>query len=176
MGFTPLDGLVMGTRPGSLDPGILLYVQRRRGMSAAQIEHVLKHEAGLKGLSGISSDYRLVDEAARKEDGRARLALQIYAIRVRAAVGGLAVTLGGVDALVFTAGVGEHSALLRRAACAGLECLGLKLDPAKNLACQPDADIASDDSAGRILVIETQEELTIAREALRVLQDVEHRA
>jgi acetate kinase len=88
----------------------------------------------------------------------------------------LAVTLGGVDALVFTAGVGEHSALLRRAACAGLECLGLTLDPAKNLACQPDADIASDDSAGRILVIETQEELTIAREALRVLQDVEHRA
>ncbi|HVU05499.1 MAG TPA: acetate/propionate family kinase [Polyangiaceae bacterium] len=171
MGFTPLDGLVMGTRPGSLDPGILLHVQRRRGLSAAQLEHVLNHEAGLMGLSGVSSDYRLVEEAARNGNHRARLAIEIHAARVRSAIGALAVTLGGVEALVFTAGVGEHSAALREAACVGLECLGLKLDPAKNRAGQKDSDIASDDSIGRILVVSAQEEMTIAREALRVLQE-----
>lgn len=176
MGFTPLDGLMMGTRPGSLDPGILLYVQRRHGMSAAQVEHVLNHEAGLKGVSGISSDYRLVDEAARMGNHRARLALDIYATRIRAAIGALAVTLGGIDALVFTAGVGEHSPQVRQAACAGLECLGLRLDLAKNLLGHPDSDIASDDSVGRILTIKTQEELTIAREALRVVQEREPHA
>ena len=169
MGFTPLDGLMMGSRPGSIDPGILLYVQRQHGLSAAQLEQVLNHESGLKGLSGISSDYRLVEEAARNGDARARLSLEIYALRVRAAIGSLAVTLGGVDALVFTAGVGEHSASLREAACVGLDCLGLELDPVRNLASRPDSDIASDDSAGRILLIEAQEELVIAREALRVL-------
>ncbi len=176
MGFTPLDGLMMGTRPGSLDPGILLYVQQARGLSAGQLEHVLNHEAGLKGVSGVSSDYRHVDEAARTGNHRAQLALEIYATRVRATIGALAVTLGGIDALVFTAGLGEHSAPLRQAACTGLECLGLKLEPAKNLSSHPDSDIASDDSVGRILVIETQEELTIARDALRVLQGLERYA
>jgi acetate kinase len=176
MGFTPLDGLMMGTRPGAVDPGIMLYVQRRRGLSAVQVEHVLNHESGLKGVSGISSDYRLVEAAAREGDGRAQLALEIYATRVRAAIGALAVTLGGVDALVFTAGVGEHSAPLREAACAGLECLGLQLDPARNLCGQPDSDIASDGSPGRILLLRAREELTIAQEALRVLRGRERPA
>jgi acetate kinase len=175
MGFTPLDGLMMGTRPGALDPGIILYVQRRRGLSAVEVEDVLNHASGLKGVSGISSDYRLVDDAARKGDGRAQLALEIYATRVRTAIGALAVTLGGIDALVFTAGVGEHSAALREAACVGLECLGLKLDPAKNRAGHEDSDVASDDSVGRILVLSAQEEMTIAREALRILRQADAR-
>jgi acetate kinase len=169
MGFTPMDGLMMGTRAGSVDPGILLYVQKHRGLTPEGLEQQLNHGAGLKGVSGVSSDYRQVEIAARAGNERARLALEIYAVRVRQAVGSLAVTLGGVDALVFTAGVGEHSAALRAAACDGLECLGLRLDPRKNLACEPDTDIAADDAAGRILVIHTREELMIAREAQRVV-------
>lgn len=169
MGFTPMEGLMMGTRAGSVDPGILLYVQRRRGLNAEQLDEALNHGSGLLGVSGVSSDFRQVEAAAHQGNERARLALDIYADRVRAAVGALAVTLGGVDALVFTAGVGEHSASLRAAASAGLECVGLRLDPQRNAACQPDADIAAAQSTGRILVLHTQEERMIAREARRLV-------
>jgi acetate kinase len=169
MGFTPLDGLMMGTRPGSLDPGILLFLLQHEGFSADQLDEAINRGSGLLGVSGVSSDFRQVEEAARAGHARAQLALDIYAARVRAAVGALAVTLGGVDAVVFTAGVGEHSASLRAAACAGLECLGLHLDPARNAACRPDADVAAADSPGRLLVIQTREDLMIARETRRVL-------
>ena len=169
MGFTPMDGLMMGTRAGSLDPGILLYAQKHRGLTVDGLDQVLNHGAGLQGVSGVSSDYRRVETAARDENPRANLALQIFADRVRQAIGSLAVTLGGIDALVFTAGVGEHSATLRAAACDGIECLGLRLDPVKNVACGlVDTDIAADNSAGRILVIHTREEWMIAREVRRV--------
>src|SRR5206468_9758092 len=120
--------------------------------------------------SGVSPDFRQVEEAAVKGHERARLALEIYAGRVRAAIGALTVTLGGLDALVFTAGVGEHSASLRAAACAGLACLGIHLDPDRNAQCRPDNDIASDSSPARILVIHTREDLLIAREVRRVRQ------
>jgi len=169
MGFTPLEGLMMGTRAGSVDPGALLYVLARRGVTVEELDRVLNHAAGLLGVSGVSSDYRQVESAARQGNERARLALEIYADRVRAAVGSLAVTLGGVDALVFTAGVGQNSASLRAAACQGLECIGVRLDPSRNGDCQPDADIAADESSARILVIRTREELLIAREARRVV-------
>jgi len=168
MGFTPMDGLMMGSRPGSVDPGILLYVQRQRGLTAEQLDDALNHGSGLLGVSGISSDFRRVEEAARQGHDRARLALEIYAGRVRATVGALAVTLGGLDALVFTAGVGEHSASLRSAACRGLDCLGLHVDGQANANCRPDADIATPGSSARILVIQTREELMIARETRRV--------
>jgi len=164
MGYTPLEGLMMGTRSGSVDPGILLHVLRHRGLNAEQLDHALNHESGLLGVSGISSDFRAVQEATRAGHERARLALDIYADRVRATIGALAVTLGSVDALVFTAGVGEHSADLRAAVCEGLECLGLRLDAASNAECKPDADVASASSTGRILVLHTQEEMMIARE------------
>ncbi len=168
MGFTPLEGLMMGTRSGSVDPGILIYVQRRRGLSVDQTDQALNHESGLLGVSGVSSDYRQVETAAQAGQERARLALEIFADRVRATIGALAVGLGGVDALVFTAGIGEHSAGLREAACQGLQCLGLRLDPQRNATCRPDADIAMPDSSGRILVVQTREELMIAREARAV--------
>ncbi len=168
MGFTPLEGLMMGTRAGSVDPGILVYVQRRRGLTADRVDQALNQESGLRGVSGVSSDYRQVEAAAQAGQEQARLALEIYADRVRATVGALAVGLGGVDALVFTAGVGEHSTSLRAAACQGLECLGLRLDPQRNAACRPDMDIATPESSGRILVVQTREELMIAREARRV--------
>ncbi len=167
MGYTPLEGLVMGSRAGSVDPGILLHALERMGLSAEALDEVLQRGSGLLGVSGVSSDFREVLEAARGGNGRARLALAIYADSVRAAVGALAVALGGVDALVFTAGVGENAAELREEACRGLGCLGLFLDPARNRASRPDADIATEASPGRILILHTREDLHIAREALR---------
>jgi acetate kinase len=169
MGFTPMDGLMMGTRSGSLDPGLLLYVQKQCGLQVAELDQVLNHGAGLQGVSGVSPDYRQVEAAARQGNERAQVALEIFAVRVREAVGSLAVTVGGIDALVFTAGVGEHSAALRAAVGDGIECLGLRLDARKNAACEPDADIASEDARGRILVIHTREELMIAREVRRIV-------
>lgn len=168
MGFTPMEGLMMGSRPGWVDPGILVYIQQRHGLTPAQLDDLLNHRSGLLGVSGISSDFRQVEAAAREGNDRACLAMEMYAGRVRAAVGALAVTMGGVDALTFTAGVGEHSASLRAAVCDGLECLGLRLDHHRNAANQPDTDIATADSPGRILVIHTREELMIARETCRV--------
>ncbi|HZU38401.1 MAG TPA: acetate kinase [Gemmataceae bacterium] len=169
MGFTPMEGLMMGTRSGSIDPGILTYVERRHGLSATQVDDVLNRGSGLLGVSGVASDYRQVEAAAQAQHERARLALDIYARRVRATIGALAVTLGGMDALIFTAGVGEHSASLRAAACAGLECLGLELDAQRNRDCQPDMDIAASASRTRILVLHTREELKIAQEVRRLL-------
>ena len=169
MGFTPIDGLMMGTRAGAVDPGILMYVQEQRGLSAKSVDDALNHDSGLKGVSGVSSDYREVESAAGRGDARARLALDIYAVRVRQAIGALAVTLGGVDALVFTAGVGEHSASLRRAACEGLECLGIRLDAAANESGAGDREVAAATSSARVWVLHTREELMIARETQRVL-------
>lgn len=168
MGFTPLDGLMMGTRPGSLDPGILLALQREQGLSPEQIARDLNSGSGLLGVSGVSADFADLEKAAARGDERSRLAMEMFADRVRHAIGGLAVTLGAVDALVFTDRVGE-SPVLRAAVCAGLELLGLNLDAELNAACQPDADVAARDSRARILVIRTREELMIAREACRVL-------
>lgn len=156
MGFTPLEGLMMGSRAGSVDPGILLHVQKQYGLSLDELDRALNHGSGLLGVSGVSSDFRRVEAAAQQGDERALLALEIYAGKVREAVGALAVELGDVDALVFTAGVGENSASLRAATCKGLECLGLHLDPERNTACRPDADIALERSPGRILAVHTR--------------------
>jgi acetate kinase len=169
MGFTPLEGLMMGTRSGSIDPSIVLHVQQHHGLTAAQVEAALNHESGLLGVSGISGDMRQVLDAARAGHEQAQLALAVYAHRVRQAVGALAATMGGVDALVFTAGVGEHAAQVRESICAGLECLGLELDAEANAACRPDADVCRRGSRGRILVIATREDLTMLRDVIQVL-------
>lgn len=168
MGFTPLDGIVMGTRSGSVDPGLLLYMLRQKRLTIEQLDYALNHESGLLGLSGISSDMRqILKEAPKSSD--ARLALEVYVHRLVQTIGAMAPTLGGVDGLVFTAGVGENSAQVRALACVNLGHLGLKLDSTANVRCKPDADIASPASAGRILVIATREDLTIVREARRVI-------
>ncbi|MHB1424245.1 MAG: acetate/propionate family kinase [Gemmataceae bacterium] len=169
MGYTPLEGLMMGTRSGSLGVGALLHVQRRWGVSAEQMDQVLNHESGLLGVSGVSSDYRQVKTAADRGNERARLALAMFADRIRATIGAYAVTLGGIDAVVFTAGIGEHAADLRAAVCEGLHILGLRLDSGGNASGIPDADVAAADSIGRILVLRTREELMIARETRRVM-------
>ncbi|HEY6221792.1 MAG TPA: acetate/propionate family kinase [Candidatus Eisenbacteria bacterium] len=168
MGFTPMEGLMMGTRSGSVDPGIVLYAARHRGLSPDELDHALNHASGLLGVSGVSGDFRQVETAARSGNERARLALAIYADRVRASIGSLAVAMGGVDALVFTAGVGENAASLRADVCAGLDCLGLRIDPERNSARGPDADVAVAGSPGRILVIRTREALMVARETRRL--------
>ena len=171
MGFTPLDGLMMATRSGSIDPSIVLHVQEHHGLSPSQVELALNHESGLLGVSGISADMRQVLAAAKNGHALARLAIGIFTHRVRQAIGALAVTMGGTDALVFTAGIGEHAADIRAWACEGLQCLGLKLDAQANAACRPDADVARIDSRGRILVIATREDITMVQEVVRVLKD-----
>ena len=169
MGFTPLEGLMMATRSGSIDPSIVLHVQQHHGLTAEQVETALNHESGLLGVSGISADMRQVLAAAREGQDRAQLALAVYARRIRQAIGALAVTMGGLDALVFTAGVGEHAGEVREATCVGLECLGLELSAEANSVCRPDADVAASSSRARILVIATREDLTMLHEVLQVL-------
>ena len=168
LGFSPLDGLMMGTRPGSVDPGILLHLQRAHGLTLAELDRALNCASGLLGISGVSSDLAQIETAAARGNQRARLAFDMFADRVRSAIGALAATLGGVDAVTFTDRVGEHSAALRAAACDGLEFMGLCLDPARNASPKPDADVAKADSPARILVIHTEEGLMVAREARRV--------
>jgi acetate kinase len=170
MGFSTLEGLMMGTRPGSIDPGILLHLLRSRGLTLDEIDDALHHRSGLLGVSGVSQDLAEIEEAIRQGNPQARLAFEVFADRVRSAVGSLAVTMGGVDVLIFTDRIGEGSPALRAAVCDGLECLGLRLDPARNAACPADADLASAASPARILLIHTREELMIAREACRVSQ------
>jgi len=169
MGFTPLEGLMMATRSGSIDPGIVLHVQQHHGLTAEQLESALNRESGLLGVSGISADMRQVLAASKGGHTQAQLALGIFAHRVRQAIGALAVTMGGTDALVFTAGVGEHASEVRESICAGLDCLGLELDAQANTVCRPDTDVARPGSRGRILVIATREDITMLREVLQVL-------
>jgi acetate kinase len=169
MGFTPLEGLMMGTRSGSIDPSIVLFVQQHHGLTADRVEMVLNHESGLLGVSGISADMRQILEAARVGHQQAQLALAIYARRARQAIGALAVTMGGIDALVFTAGVGENASQVRQAISAGLECLGLELDEKTNAGCRPDALVSRSSSRGSILVIATREDVTMLREVIQVL-------
>lgn len=168
MGFTPLEGFMMGTRSGTVDPGLLLYVQREHGLSADALDEILNKQSGLLGVSGVSSDFRQVEAAAREGHARARLALDVYAHRVRELIGSLAVTLGGVDALVFTGGIGENSVWLRSEVSQGLECLGIHLDRQRNAHRRADCDVATADSPARILLIKTREDFMIAREARRM--------
>jgi acetate kinase len=167
IGFTPLEGLVMGTRSNTVDPGVLVYALQRKGLDRDSLDKTLNHESGLLGLSGISPDMRqILFELPHNPD--ARLAVDAYVHRIRQTVGAMTATLGGVDALVFTAAVGERSQEIRRRVCENLDYLGLELDPTANENCQPDSDIATPGSKGRVLVIATREDLTMTRETRRL--------
>ncbi len=170
LGFSPLDGLMMGTRSGAVDPGIITYVQKQKGLSADEVERILYRESGLLGISGVSSDVRRVAAAAEAGHERARLALQIFAFRVRAAIGALIATAGGLDAVVLTGGVSENAPQLRAEILHGLQALGMILDPEANAACRPDADVARAESPARILVIRTREDYMIARQAQQMIR------
>jgi len=164
MGFTAVDGLPMGTRSGALDPGVILYLMDARGMDARGIEKLIYQQSGLLGVSGISSDMRTL---LRTDDPRAKLAIDLYIYRIRRELGSLAAALGGLDAVVFTAGIGENSAVIRERVCRDAAWLGIDLDAAANDAGGPRISTAS--SRVSVWAIPTNEELMIARHTLRSL-------
>ena len=168
MGFTPLEGLMMGTRSGSIDPGILTHRLRMGAGTSADLDRMLNHDSGLLGVSGVSSDMRQVLDAARGGNERAKLAFGIFIHRLQSEVGAMAASLGGIDVLVFTAGIGENSAEVRLAGCARLKFLGVEVDEAANSSAKPDVDISQRGSRVCVLVIRAQEDWTIARECIRV--------
>jgi acetate kinase len=179
MGFTPLEGLMMGTRSGSVDPGILTYLMRQRQLSGQQLDEILNQKSGLLGISGTSSDMRQILAASKNGDepakmARAKLALEIYVHRLRSGIGAMIAVLGGVDAVVFTAGVGENSPEVRAAVCDNFAFLGMELDSGKNtqtpLDNDNDKDISTPDAAVRVLVIHAQEDWMIARECWNLVR------
>jgi acetate kinase len=170
MGFTPLEGLVMGTRSGDLDPAVVLYLQREAGMSLDQVDELLNKQSGLKGLTGVN-DMREIQRRAAAGDEAAREAFDLYCYRIRKYVGAYAAALGHLDALVFTAGIGEHSAAVRAGVCDGLERFGVRLDPAHNrLPSNRPRTVSSDDSTVAVLVVPTDEELEIAEQTLATVR------
>lgn len=168
MGFTPLEGLMMGSRSGSVDPGILIYLLRQKGYSADQFDTILNKESGLKGVSGVSGDMRAIHEAIRQGNERAKLAFAIYVHRLRSSIGSMIAVLDGLDALIFAGGVGENDAEMRADVCATFAFLGLHLDAQKNAQSPSDEDIAAADSAVRVLIVQTQEDWSIAKECWRI--------
>jgi len=178
MGFTPLEGLVMGTRSGDLDPAILDYVASKEGQSLHEIEGLLNKQSGLLGISGLTNDMReLLAEAEEHDDRRARLAIEIFCYRARKYVGAYLAAMGGADALLFTGGIGENASGIRTRICDGLAWSGLTLDPMRNAATVGGAEgrISTDDARIEVWVLPTDEELLIARDTVRVVQGLESR-
>ena len=169
MGFSPLEGVPMTTRSGSVDPGALIYLLREKGVTASELDDALERRSGLAGLSGGSGHIPELLAAEANGDERARLALAVYVHRVAAAVGAMAASLGGLDALVFTAGVGERAPAIRERICARVGFLGVEIDHAANATAESDAEIAADGSAVRIVVVAAREELVVARAVRKIL-------
>jgi acetate kinase len=171
MGFTPQDGLPMGTRAGAIDAAITEYISDQRGYSGKKVEDVLNKESGVLGISGVSSDFRDLEAASAEGNERAQLAIDVFCYKVTKRIGSSAAAMGGVDAVVFTAGVGENSASLRAKIMEGLDFLGLKIDPEKNNVRGKEAVISTDDSANKILLIPTNEELMIALDTAKLVRE-----
>ena len=170
MGFTPLEGVMMGTRSGTVDPGLVLHMVQRLGKSPEEVDRLLNKESGLLGMAGIGSgDLRDIEAAIESGSESAKLAYETYLYRLALAVGTMAAALDGLDALVFTAGAGEKSPELREAVCARLGYLGVEIDDTKNKGARPDCDISSAAARARTLVSATQEDVMIARETARVV-------
>jgi acetate kinase len=169
MGMTPLEGLMMGTRPGDLDPGILLRLMEWEGWDAADLDRLLNRESGLLGLSGISNDMRELEAHAAQGHARAALAIDVFCHRVRRAIGSLYAVLNGADALVFTGGIGENSPAVREKVCRDLDALGIALDPAQNAQIKAvEARISPLEARTEVWVVPTNEELLVARDAAEV--------
>jgi acetate kinase len=174
MGLTPLEGLVMGTRSGDVDPGLVLYLIRTAGMTASEVDDLLNNQSGLRGLSGLSADVRDLEQAALEKDKRAELALEVFAYRARKYIGAFAAALEGLDGVAFTGGIGEHSASMRSRICRGLGFLGLRLDDELNGAANGRVAmrISEDSGSVQIWVIPTDEERQIAWSAYEQLRDL----
>lgn len=171
MGFTPLEGLPMGTRSGDIDPAIISFLMEKKNITCEEVNKYLNKESGVLGLSGISSDFRDLHEAAAQGNQRASLALEVFNYRVKKYIGAYAASMGGVDCVVFTAGIGENTPQVRESACSGLEFMGIKIDKEKNKAVAKggQGEISTDDSPVKVFVIPTNEELMIARETMELI-------
>jgi acetate kinase len=167
MGFTPLEGVMMGSRSGSVDPGILFYMQREKGYTADQLNTTLNKASGLKGIAG-SGDMRAILQKMHKGDARSRLAFDMFTHRLRSSIGAMLASLGGLDALVFAGGIGENAAEVRATACAAFGFLGLELDERKNARSPADEDIATAHSQVRVLIVQTQEDWAIAQDCWKL--------
>ncbi|AYK15692.1 MAG: acetate kinase [Methanosarcina flavescens] len=170
MGFTPLEGVCMGTRCGSIDPAVVPFIMEKENLSTREIDTLMNKKSGVLGVSGVSNDFRDLDEAASKGNERADLALEIFAYKIKKVIGEYSAVLDGPDAIVFTAGIGENSASIRKRILSGLENFGVKIDEEKNKIRGQEIDIAAPDSKIRVFVIPTNEELTIARDTKEIVE------
>jgi acetate kinase len=168
MGFTPLEGLMMGTRSGSVDPGILTYLIRQDALTGQQLDEILNTRSGLLGVSGVSADMRRIVAEMKDGHSRAKLAFDMFVHRLRAGIGAMIAVLSGIDALVFTAGIGENTPEVRAAVCANFGFLNLQLDSTRNAQSPADQDISLPDSAIRVLIVCAQEDWAIARDCWRL--------
>lgn len=169
MGLTPVEGLVMGTRCGDIDPAIIPYLEKNLGYSADDIDDLINKKSGLLGVSGVGNDMRDIEARAAEGHERSKLALEIFCYRAAKYIGAYAAAMGGLDAIVFTAGIGEHSPPIRERICAGLGFMGVEIDKEKNAGCHTECDISAGETGARVLVIPTNEELAIARETVHVV-------
>ncbi|KKG11786.1 acetate kinase [Methanosarcina sp. 2.H.T.1A.6] len=170
MGFTPLEGLAMGTRCGSIDPAVVPFIMEKEGLTTREIDTLMNKKSGVLGVSGLSNDFRDLDEAASQGNRRAELALEIFAYKVKKFIGEYSAVLNGADAVVFTAGIGENSASIRKRILSGLDGIGITLDEEKNKIRGQEIDISTPDATVRVFVIPTNEELAIARETKEICE------
>ncbi len=174
MGFTPLDGLPMGTRSGSIDPAIVSYLMEKEDLTIDETSEYLNKQSGVLGISGVSSDFRDLADAAADNVERAKLALEVFNYQVKKYIGEYAAAMGGIDCVVFTAGIGENTPAIREESCQGLEFLGIKVDPVKNnskeIQTSKEGIVSTDDTPVKVLVVPTNEELMIARETINLLK------
>jgi acetate kinase len=178
MGLTPLEGLVMGTRAGDLDPSILDFLHHKEGLGFAELDALLNKQSGLLGISGLTNDMReLLEEERLHQDRRARLAIEMFCLRAKQYIGSYLAQMNGADALIFTGGIGENSAEIRRRICAGLDFLGVRLDERKNAAATGGVEGAVGAEGARVetYAIPTNEELLIARDTVRCVLDAPRR-
>jgi acetate kinase len=169
MGFSAQDGIINSTRNGSIDPFIIPFVMDREGLSTADIRRILTTESGLLGISGISGDMRDLEEAAEAGNDRARLSIEAFCYGVKKTIGAYTAALGGLDALAFAGGIGERGAAVRDRICSGLSCLGILLNPARNLSGQAERTISAEDSPVQVLIVQTDEERIVARATAQLL-------
>ncbi|MDP8227828.1 MAG: acetate kinase, partial [Candidatus Electryoneaceae bacterium] len=171
MGFTPVEGLLMGTRCGDIDPAALLYVMGREGLGMAEANSLINKHSGLQGISGISNDMREVESAALAGNSRAELALDMFSYRVKKYIGSYAAAMGGLDGIVFTGGIGENSSDMRLRTLEGLEFLGVNFDPEANRLQSSEERFIDTGGSTRVMIIPTNEELVIARDTLELVED-----
>ena len=171
MGFTPLEGLIMGKRCGDMDPSVILYIMSKEGLNMAEANTLMNKHSGLIGLSGDSSDMREIESGVMEGDKRAKRAFDAFTYRIKKYVGSYIAALGGCDALVFTGGIGENSPMVRNAVCSNMEFLGIKIDEERNLNVKGECAVSSDDSKVKVLRIPTNEELVIALDTEQIVKE-----